>query len=250
MQESVEGIVVREKDYGESSKIIDIITIKYGLISVISKGSKKIKSSLSGVSSKLTYGVFHIYYKENKLSTLISVDVINNFREIKRDIIKIGYATYLCELVEQVVKQINSKIEKEEIYNIFSSSILKINEGFDSMVITNIVELKLLDYLGVKPVINECIMCGNKTDILTLSADKGGLLCIQCNGIEKNVDSKTIKFIRMLYYVDISKISKLDVSNIVKKEINDFMNEYYDKHTGLYLKSKTFLSNIYSSKMK
>ena len=48
----------------------------------------------------------------------------------------------------------------------------------------------------------------------------------------------------MLKYVDISKISKLDLSSNIKKEINDFINEYYDKYTGLYLKSKDFLKNI------
>ena len=48
----------------------------------------------------------------------------------------------------------------------------------------------------------------------------------------------------MLKYVDISKISKLDVSDVVKKEINTFIDEYYDRYSGLYLKSKDFLKNI------
>ena len=48
----------------------------------------------------------------------------------------------------------------------------------------------------------------------------------------------------MLKYVDISKISKLELSDVVKNEINSFINEYYDMYTGLYLKSKSFLKNI------
>ena len=51
----------------------------------------------------------------------------------------------------------------------------------------------------------------------------------------------------MLYYVDISKISKLDISNETKKEIDTFINEYYDKYTGLYLKTKKFLKSIKNS---
>ena len=47
MLESVEGVVIREKDYGETSKIIDVFTKEHGLISLISKGSKKPKSQLS-----------------------------------------------------------------------------------------------------------------------------------------------------------------------------------------------------------
>ena len=48
----------------------------------------------------------------------------------------------------------------------------------------------------------------------------------------------------MLKYVDISKISKLDISDIVRNEINSFIDEYYDRYSGLYLKSKEFLKNI------
>ena len=48
----------------------------------------------------------------------------------------------------------------------------------------------------------------------------------------------------MFYYVDINKISKLEISNKIKMEINDFLDEYYDKYTGLYLKTKSFLKNL------
>ena len=98
MQE-VTGIILKERNYGESSKILDVFTKEYGLIGVISKGSKKIKSKLSGVSSRLTYGIFNLYYKQDKLSTLISVDVINPFYNIINNIIYIDSATYISELI-------------------------------------------------------------------------------------------------------------------------------------------------------
>ena len=85
------GIILKERDYGESSKILDLFTKEYGIIGVISKGSKKVKSTLSGVSTKITYGTFHIYYKDGKLSTLTSVDIINPFVNIKKDILKLYF---------------------------------------------------------------------------------------------------------------------------------------------------------------
>ena len=244
MIEKVEGIIINEKDYSESSKIIDIFTKEHGIISVIAKGVKRIKSNLRGVSTKLTYGYFHIYYKENKLSTLIDVDIINNLKIIRTDLLKMSYVSFIFELVGQVLKQGNKELNNEEIYNIFIASILKINEQYDPMVITNILELKLLNYLGVNPTIDECIICGNTSEIATISVDKGGFLCLQCCKNEHIVSDKTIKFIRMFYYLDISKISKLDISDDIKKEIDNFVNAYYDKHTGLYLKSKEFLNKV------
>ena len=61
---------------------------------------------------------------------------------------------------------------------------------------------------------------------------------------EKIVSPKTISLIRMLYYVDISKITKLDISKEIMKEIEEFINDYYDRYSGIYLKSKTLLDYI------
>ena len=128
--EEVEGIVLSETNYSESSKILNVLTPKYGLLGIMSKGCRNMKSKLRGVSRKLIYGTFHIYYKENGLSTLIEVDI------------------------------------------------------------------------------------------------------------------KTIKFVRMLYYVDIDKISKIEINDNSVQEINRFLEAYYERYTGLYLKSKKMLSKI------
>lgn len=240
MIEKLEGIVIGEKDYGETSKILQVFTKKYGIIGVISKGCKSLKSELRSVSSKLSYGYFNVYYKENKLSTLTSVDIINSFNNIKQDIIKISYASFITDLTEQVFKQ-NSDTE---IYDLYINSLIKINDGFDSVSITNILELKYLEYLGVMPIIDSCSICGKTSNIVTLSCDKGGYVCASCRTSEKLVSPKTIKMIRMYYYVDISKIDKLDISSEVKCEIDQFLSDYYDRYTGLYLKTKSFLKNL------
>ncbi len=240
MIEEFDGIVISESDYSETSKILNILTKDKGIISVLSKGCKRLKSDLRSVSTKLTYGRFNIFYKENKLSDLISVDVKNTFKNILLDIEKISYASFLLELSYQVSKQNYSAY----IYDFLVSALIKINEGFDPLVLTNIVELKYLDLLGVMPSLDACVSCGTRVGIATISSYKGGYLCNKCKGNEKIVDSKTIKLLRMFYYVDIDKISKLEISEKNKLEINRFIDEYYDRYTGLYLKSKSFLKML------
>ena len=235
----VEGIILTSQDYGETSKIINVITKEYGIVGMIAKGCKALKSNLRSTTDKLTYGKFYIYYKKDKLSILSNVDVIDNFKNIKKDITKISYATYLLELTGQVVKH----SLKYEVFDLLISALIKINEIFDPLVIMNILELKYLDYLGVMPIIDGCCKCGSQT-IKTLSSDAGGFICSKCYTNEKLVSDKTIKLIRMYYYVDISKISKLEVSKEAKNEINSFLSEYYDRYTGLYLKSKNFINNL------
>lgn len=238
--ESIEGIILSETNYSESSKILNVLTKEHGLIGIMSKGCRNMKSKLRGVSRKLLYGTMNIYYKQNGLSTLISIDVINSFSNTIMDLEKISYASFVLDLTNQVAKQ----NEAEEIFDLLKDTLIKIEEGLNPMALTNILELKLLDYLGVSPNIDACTYCGNTKQIVTLSSDAGGYICKDCYQNEPLVSEKTIKMIRMYYYVDIKNITKLDVSKEVSFEINRFLDDYYSRFTGLYIKSKDFIKKI------
>lgn len=235
----VNGIIISEKPYKESSKLLNIITKEYGIIGVIAKGSKRLKSNLRSISTKLTYAEFQINYKEGKLSTLICADVINPLFNIKNDLLKVSFASYMIDLASQVIKENNNSV----IYDLLVSSILKIEEGFDPELICNILELKYLSYLGISPNFDSCSVCAS-SKVLTLSVEKGGFVCKEHHTNEKIVDKKTLKIIRLLYYADIDKITKLDVKPNIKKEIDEYISEYYDTFSGLYMKTKEFLNNI------
>ncbi|MDD2409202.1 MAG: DNA repair protein RecO [Bacilli bacterium] len=239
MLKEIEGIIISEINYGETSKIINILT-KNGIVGVMAKGSKSLKSPLRSYTQKFTYGKFYLYYKENKLSILKSVDIINDLINIKTNIELIGYLSYISDLTYQVMKQNYD----EDLYNIYINAILKINDGLNAKIICNIVELKALDYLGVGINFNTCTKCGNTKNIITINLDEGGYICKNCYNNEKRFDEKTIKMLRMYYLVDISSISDLKISEKVINNINDFINIYYERYTGLYLKSKKFLDSI------
>ena len=48
----------------------------------------------------------------------------------------------------------------------------------------------------------------------------------------------------MFYYIDLSKITKIDINNQIKKELSLFIDDYYERYSGLYLKSKTLLETF------
>ena len=168
--ESIDGIILTETNYSETSKILNVLTKEHGLIGVISKGCRNMKSKLRSVSRKLLYGTIHIYYKPSGLSTLISIDVKNSYSNILMDLEKISYASYILDLTNQLVKQ----SENEEIFELLKNTLEKIEEGLNPIALTNILELKYLDFLGVSPSIDGCAHCGNNKQIITLSSDAGG----------------------------------------------------------------------------
>lgn len=236
MLKKIKGIVISEVSYKDSSKILNIISSE-GIIGVISKGCKNIKSNLRIISNKLIYGEFIIYYNDSKLSTLKEGSIINSFDNIKTDLNKISHATYITDLVNQIMKQ-NSNFE---VYDLYLNALKKIDEGLNPTVIMNILEIKLLDYLGVGINLNGCVKCGSKTGIVTMDADEGGYICQNCYTNEAILDEKVRKMLRMYYLVDIDSIKELKIKDYVITSINRFLFTYYDRYTGLYIKSREFL---------
>ena len=170
------GIILSETNYSETSKILNVLTCDYGLIGMLAKGARNIKSKLRGVTNKMIYGEFTINYKENSLSTINEVSVINSFKNINFDLKKASYSFYIMDIVRDVLKENNDK----EIFNLLINALLKINDGLNPLFISNIVELQLLKYLGVSIELNGCILCGRKDNIKTIDINLGGMVCDKC----------------------------------------------------------------------
>jgi len=58
------------------------------------------------------------------------------------------------------------------------------------------------------------------------------------------LDGKILKLLRLYNYVDISKISNLDIDNEVSNAIDRIISEYYEDYSGVSTKSKKFLREI------
>ena len=237
----VEGFILNTTNYGESSLVINLLSKEYGIIGLMAKGAKNIKNKLHALTMKFTYGFFYIYYKENKLSILSDVDIIEPFKNIHQDLTKISYLTYLCDLTNQVYRESN----EQEIYELFISTIYKLNEDVNPIVLANILETKYLNFLGVGLNLDSCLRCGSTKNIVTII--DGGLLCRDCYYNEPIKDLKMIKLLRMYELIDIKSINHVNISNQLINDLNEFLNDYYERYTGLYLKSKKFLDKIKDS---
>ena len=235
MQVKTKGIVLTETSYSETSKILNVLTEDYGLIGIISKGCKNLKNKLRGVSNKMCYSEYTINYKEKGLSTLIEGTTINSFKNIYVDMKKAMYSFYLMDLVTQVLKENNNK----EIFTLLVNSLTKINDGLSPELISNIVEIKLLDYLGVSLDLDTCVLCGNDKDLITIDLTSGGVICKNCYSDGYIMNDKALHLMQLLKKIDIAKLNQLEITDdAIFKEIDKFIYEYYSSYTGIYLKKK------------
>lgn len=245
MKQKVEGVVIRTTDYGETHKVITVMTKELGKIGVMARGVKKPKSKLSACSQVFIYGQFLIH-RRTGLGTLVQADVTESMRGIREDIEKTAYASLIIELTDKVVED---RSGSPELYNLLYKSLRAINEGKDGEVIMFIYQMKMLDLIGIKPFLDGCECCGSAKGSFAFSIRRAGYLCHNCLPTDPyhiRISSQTLKILRALYYVDIDRLRNISVKEQTKAEVKNVLNQYYEEYSGLYLKSLKFLSQIHA----
>ncbi|MBB5173931.1 DNA repair protein RecO [Texcoconibacillus texcoconensis] len=243
MLQKVEGIVIRTQDYGETNKIVTLITRENGKVAMMAQGAKRPKSRFASASQLFVYGQF-VYRPSSGLGTLNQGDVIDLFRDIKNDLMLTSYAAYVVEMLDRLTDE---RVRNPYLFELVYQMLQRLNEGVDPEVLLRIYETKMLTQAGVAPRLNGCVGCGETTSQFSFSLQQGGVLCEVCKTSDPyryDVDQAVIKLLRGFLHLDLQRIGEVSLKERTKKQLRHVLNDYYDAYVGLNLKSKRFLEQM------
>ncbi len=224
---NTQGIVLRSARYKENDLILTIFTRKLGKISAIAKGAKRNKSSLLSSSQLFSYSNYTLK-KQGNMYRISQSETIKSFYNIAYDIDAFSYATYITSLVETSIyeNQTNNRL----FVLLAQTLYLYAQKDTDKEYITRAFELKFLDYIGFKPIVNKCVNCNTiNLENSVFNVDEGGILCEKCkvNYIYNfKIDATTIKLMDYIFRNDILTCSKAKVSKYIVNELTKILKLY------------------------
>lgn len=239
-----EGIVIRSIDYGEGNKILTVWTKEYGKISLMARGARKMKSSLSSVAQLFTYAHYSFFMGSKGMGTLSQGETLQSFRGLREDLMQTAYAAYFVELVDKIT---HDREPDAYLYKLLLTTLTYIQDKKDPEVLARLFELKLLIIAGYKPVLDACVLCGQTEGRFGFSVREGGFLCADCFSRDLEVLSVqpiTLKLLRLLYHFDIDRLGEISVKPPVKAELQNVLWQFMDYHTPLRLKARSFLEKM------
>jgi DNA repair protein RecO (recombination protein O) len=243
MLQRVEGIVIRTTDYGEANKILTLYTRELGKIGMMARGAKRPKSRLSSISQLFTHGQF-VFQKTSGLGVLNQGEMIKSFRDLRSDIFLTAYGAYIVELLDKLTDQNDIN---PYLYELLFQTLNYMDEGYDYEILTRIFEIKMLKVAGIGLQVDGCCHCGTTEGEFSFSVKEGGFLCHRCLHVDERtikINSGTVKLIRLFYYFDLNRLGSISVKQETKEQLKQVVEAYYNEHSGLYLKSKRFLSQL------
>jgi len=229
-----EGIVLRNINYSNTSKIIYVLT-EHGIDSLLVKGAQTHKSKLRFLTQPMSLISFNKSRSKN-LPILISGDITNSYANIHKDLKKQSYGLWIAE----IIYKLSTDIDFSKLYNYTKIVYSKLDNTKHTELISFSFMLKYLYLLGLNPVFSHCVDCSSK-NISGFDVSKGGMVCIEHSTSNSIADKEVLDSLYDLYYLDISNYENFKFNKLM---IFQIINRYYEYHINFRSKTAEVLRNL------
>lgn len=230
------GLVIAEKSYGESDKILTLLLKNLGKLKVYARGAKKLSSKFFAASQVFSCSEF-VISKNKDFYNLSQANLIENLAP--RSYTEFCYATYFCELVE---KFLSYQSVADNILLLLIKT-LKLLPEISPVYIARIFEFKFMQLNGFEPQINFCHSCSCMKNKMYFDGD--GLVCENCLDRTKifcMISDSALTFLRTILSTKFNDL--IDKTEVFSRELIAPSRVFISANLDLNLNSKKFIYQI------
>ncbi len=175
----VTGIVTREIKYGDSSRILTVITKELGKISVLAGGARSNKSGFLTATQLFTYGEFALFQSRGKsLYKINSADILCPFSNLRNSLEAMAYASYFCEVANRVIPE--DSPDPEQMQLLLNALYLLMEEKLPMEQIKGVYEFRTLSVQGLLPEFSQCSRCETTENLTFFDPRENTVYCRDC----------------------------------------------------------------------
>lgn len=151
-----EGIIIKRRNFAEADRILTVFSLSNGKIQVKAPGVRKITSRRSSQTETLNLSILTLYKSfHTSLPIVTEAQTLEEFRGIKNSLKKIGFAYYICELIDGLCP-LNQ--ENKRVFFLTKNILLRLSNSFNNEAVVKDFEdefLLALGFLPRKPVLQD-----------------------------------------------------------------------------------------------
>ena len=250
------AVVLRLVDWSESSQIAVVLTREHGKIRAVAKGVRKTASRKAGhlelfMRSRL------LLARGRNLDIITQAELIEPYMALRDDLWRVTYACYAAEMLDQFTPDEEAHIE---LYDLLNDALGWIGEEEDLDRLMRWYELCLLDQVGFRPQLYDCVRCHESLlpERNYFSIVEGGVVCPRCqhNHVESSagglvtLELTPFKVLRYFQTHEYDACRGIGISRRTHRELERLMHRYIAYHLERQLKSTEFLRLLRTQGMR
>lgn len=251
--QTVTGVIIRERQTGESDKQLSVLTRERGIIEVTAKGAMKLTSKNGPATALFSYS--RLCFNESKgRNYLNSSEPVELFYNIRLDVRKYALACYFADIA---LYTILPEQPCEPVVRLFLNTLYFLDNGrVDYRLLKPVFEFRFVCEIGMMPQLLCCRRCYRYSSDIGLDVyfdmRDGMLECEQChadtgdNGSEYiiRLSPETTENLRYIALTEFKTLFKLKPSEKGLCELTEAAERYIKAKLGRSFASLQFYRNI------
>ncbi len=193
------AVILKRTDLGEADRIVTFFSRDVGKIRAVAKGVRRTTSRSAGHLEPFTLSDV-LFAVGRELDVISQADTLEAFREIREDLELTTHGYYLAEVVDLLTED---RLENREVFDTLVEGLRSLRATNDPRQVLIVFHLRLLDALGYRPELRECVSCRAtiEPNRNQFSALLGGVLCPACGPREptaRDIGTSTLKLLRFV----------------------------------------------------
>jgi DNA repair protein RecO (recombination protein O) len=188
--------------------------------------------------------------KESDLVTIAQCDLKDSFVNIRGNLTKTAYASYLSELTDEITEL---QDKNEELFTLLFLVLKLLDESKEEEAerLIRIFEVKLLVLAGLIPSLDNCTGCGVEiSHSVRFSLSLGGVVCPSCFSLDPKAQpiskgaSATITY---LQNASLKEALRLKFTAKIAEELKHILSNFVEFQLEKPLKTLNFIKSVVSN---
>lgn len=201
------ALVLRTQDHAETDRIVSVLSETRGQLEILVKGARRLERTWGATLDILNLAEVIYYRRRSGLHLLREASLLHKFSRIREEFACLEAGLALAQWAWELVPR---EVPDPRPFRLTLGFLFALEGGGPPEVLLRAYKLRLLSLLGYTPVLNGCLSCGSK-DELIWAAERGGLLCRGCGGSGEQVPSRVWSTMNALLRLSIAALRHLRI---------------------------------------
>lgn len=206
----ISGTVIKVCDFREYDQLITVLTSEGERICFLAKSVKKIASKNRVSCQLFSKGEYELVYNpKTHLYLLKRAQYLANFVIRAKSIQQLSAFHFISEVC---LKGYDSIDDKVSFYILVEECLTSLHANMDGYFVICYFLIKLYELTGLQLVLDSCVQCHSKKDIVTFTASKGGYVCSACDDTKRYFSRESLSVLRLMSYCNNLSSINLDIT--------------------------------------
>jgi DNA repair protein RecO (recombination protein O) len=239
------GIVLRQRRLGDTDKIITLYTAEFGKLDAVAKGVRRVRSRLAGHVEPLNHGSYLIARGRN-LDIITQAQTIETFQILRDDLGRLSHAFYAAELLDRATEE---RADNFALYRLLLDTLRRLTESGGLALALRFFEMALLDQLGYRPEVDECVVCRRLLgeEACLWAPGLGGAVCSSCQPrdiVLRALSPNALRVLRLLQGGGYAAVAQLEIAADLSAELERHLREAVHYGLDRDVRSAAFLDIV------